>query len=64
MANIKMKCVGCAKELTYFHMVLTMGPKGYRRYAMCDRCAMKAEKNLSPRPSLKGKGAMRSKAGV
>lgn len=65
MANIKMKCIGCKKELTYFRMVLTVGPKGYRRYAMCDRCAGRVEKrNLTPSPFPKGKGSAVRKAGV
>lgn len=37
MANIKMKCAGCGKDLIYFRQVLAMGPKGYRRYAFCDK---------------------------
>jgi hypothetical protein len=42
--NIKNKCTKCGKELVYFRMVLAMGPKGYRRYAYCDKCADQAEK--------------------
>ncbi len=62
--NLKPKCTQCKKELSEkFRMALMMGPQGYRRYAMRESCAAKAGKNLSPRPSLKGKGAMR-KAGV
>ena len=42
--NIKNKCSQCGKELIYFRMVLMMGTKGYRRYALCDKCADKVEK--------------------
>ncbi len=57
MANIKMLCIGCKKQLTYFRMVLMMGPKGYRRYPCCDKCAAKVEK------AQKAEGRMQ-KAGV
>jgi hypothetical protein len=35
----KMTCLKCKKKLEEFRMVLTHGPMGYRRYAMCHPCA-------------------------
>ncbi len=45
----KQKCVICGKELVYFRMVLMMGPKGFRRYACCDKCADKTERKMAPK---------------
>jgi hypothetical protein len=62
--NLKPKCTQCKKELLYFRMILMMGPRGFRRYAVCDKCAEKVEKkNLTPGPFPKGKGSIQ-KAGV
>lgn len=47
MSNLKMKCAICKKELVYFRQVLMMGPKGYRRYACCEKCAVKVGKRPS-----------------
>jgi hypothetical protein len=33
------KCPKCGKPMMEFRMVLMMGPKGYRRYAVCPGCA-------------------------
>lgn len=60
--NLKNKCAVCKKDLVYFRQVLMMGPRGYRRYALCDRCAGKVN-SPSPRPSPAGRGG-RQKAGV
>lgn len=37
-----MTCLKCKKKLDEFRMVLTHGPMGYRRYAMCHPCAEKS----------------------
>lgn len=43
--NLKPKCTKCKKDVgEKFRMVLMIGPQGYRRYALCDRCAGKVEK--------------------
>ena len=42
--SLKQKCAKCRKEILYFRMVLMMGPRGFRRYALCDKCADKVEK--------------------
>lgn len=31
----------CKKELKDYRMVLMIGPRGYRRYAVCQPCARK-----------------------
>jgi hypothetical protein len=41
--NLKQKCAVCKKDLLYFRQVLMMGPKGYWRYACCEKCAAKVE---------------------
>ena len=33
----------CKKELIQYRMVLMMGPRGYRRYAVCMGCAGKVD---------------------
>jgi hypothetical protein len=33
------KCPKCKKPMMKFRMVLMMGPKGYRRYAVCPSCS-------------------------
>jgi len=56
--NLKQKCVQCHKELASgFRMILMMGPQGFRKYAVCGRCAEK----VTPSPALppRGKGASR-----
>lgn len=41
---IKVKCNQCKKEMeTGFKMILQMGPRGYRKYATCDKCAAKLD---------------------
>ncbi|RJP53601.1 MAG: hypothetical protein C4583_04245 [Anaerolineaceae bacterium] len=64
--NLKPKCAVCKKELAEkYRQVLMIGPQGYRRYALCEGCAGKAErKNLTPSPFPKGKGSAVRKAGV
>jgi hypothetical protein len=57
MANLKNKCTKCGKELTFYRMVLMMGPKGYRRYAPCDRCAAKVEKGQKAEGKMQKAGA-------
>jgi alpha-D-ribose 1-methylphosphonate 5-phosphate C-P lyase len=42
--NLKHKCTVCGKELVYHRQVLMNGPRGFRRYACCDKCADKVEK--------------------
>ena len=42
--NLKPKCAMCRKEMLYYRQVLMIGPQGYRRYALCDKCAAKAER--------------------
>lgn len=38
--NMKMNCIRCGERgLKAYRMVLMMGPKGFRRYAMCLACA-------------------------
>jgi hypothetical protein len=49
MTNLKQRCAVCKKELLYFKMVLMMGPRGFRRYAVCDACKAKME---PPSPAL------------
>lgn len=74
--NIKQRCTKCGCELVKGQRttMLMHGPRGYRSYDVCLKCAgvsapslrtvqKLARENLSPRPSLKGKGAMR-KAGA
>lgn len=42
---IKVKCNKCKKEMeTGFKMILQMGPRGFRKYATCEKCAAKLEK--------------------
>ena len=41
MAKNKQHCLKCQKELGEYRMVLMIGPKGYRRYAVCLTCADK-----------------------
>jgi len=41
MAKNKQFCLKCKMELMQFRMVLTMGPKGFRRYPHCMSCADK-----------------------
>jgi len=40
---LKMKCVRCKADISGkgFKMTLQMGPRGFRRYATCLRCAEK-----------------------
>jgi hypothetical protein len=45
--NLKPKCAVCRKEMLYYRQVLMIGPMGYRRYALCDKCAAKVEKKES-----------------
>lgn len=42
MAKNKQHCLKCGMELDDYRMVLMIGPLGYRRYAVCLRCAGKA----------------------
>ncbi len=37
------KCAKCGKDLLYFTLVLMMGPRGFRRYPVCDKCEKKEE---------------------
>jgi hypothetical protein len=44
---IKVKCNQCKKEMmTGFKMILQIGPRGFRQYATCEKCAdkLKAKK--------------------
>jgi hypothetical protein len=48
--NLKQRCAVCKKEILYFRMVLMMGSRGYRRYALCEKCAEKVkEKTIDGR---------------
>lgn len=59
--NLKPKCLKCKKELVYYRMVLMIGPKEYRRYPLCDRCAAEVEKKTADGGRL---AVGRRKAGV
>jgi len=41
MAKNIQKCLKCKKELGEYRMVLMIGPRGYRHYAVCIPCADK-----------------------
>jgi hypothetical protein len=41
MAKHRQHCLKCNKELKEYRMVLTHGPRGYRKYAVCLACADK-----------------------
>lgn len=56
--NLKNKCAQCGKELVYFRMVLMMGTKGYRRYALCDKCADKIAKKQKVEKTIKAVEAL------
>ena len=43
----KQKCAKCGRELLYFTMVLWMGPNGYRRYPMDDKCKVEVQPEVS-----------------
>ncbi len=43
-AEMAKKCIRCGKDLIYFTMVLMMGPRGFRRYPVCDPCKAKIDK--------------------
>jgi hypothetical protein len=44
--NLKPKCVQCHKELASgFRMILMMGPQGFRKYAVCEKCAKEVERS-------------------
>ena len=69
----KMICVVCKKDLVYYRMVLMIGPMGYRRYALCEKCAAKVErKQMLEKASAthvadiadSGRKPLRLKAGV
>lgn len=53
----KQKCAVCKRELTYYRMVLIMGPRGYRRYAFCNQCAEKIEKKNKEGRKIRKEGA-------
>ena len=55
--NLKQKCAVCKKEVVYYRMVLMMGPKGYRRYQCCDRCAGKVDKTQKAEGKMQKAGA-------
>lgn len=38
------KCARCQKKILYFTAVLWMGPRGFRRYRMCDGCKKKTDR--------------------
>jgi hypothetical protein len=40
----KQKCTKCGKDLIYYRLVLMMGPRGFRRYPVCDPCGTAIEK--------------------
>lgn len=42
--HLKPKCKICKKEMLYYRQVLMIGPMGYRRYSLCDKCAVKVER--------------------
>lgn len=61
--NLKQRCAVCKKEVVYFRMVLMMGPKGYRRYQCCDRCAGKVERGSVERGGVeRGGGSVKREA--
>jgi hypothetical protein len=55
------KCPKCKRPMLQFRMVLMMGPKGYRRYAVCINCDGGSE----PKKTVGGQRvAKRAKAGA
>jgi hypothetical protein len=41
------KCARCGKPRLYFTLALWMGPQGFRRYKLCDRCKAEVERKRS-----------------
>lgn len=41
--NLKQLCAICKKQAAPFKMVLMVGPKGYRTYKLCEKCASKTQ---------------------
>jgi hypothetical protein len=44
---MKKKCARCGKEMANFTLVLWMGPQGFRRYPMDDKCKALVEKKAT-----------------
>ena len=52
--NLKQRCAKCRQDLLKDQTkhVLMMGPRGFRRYALCDKCAKKAGPTPNPSPNI------------
>jgi RNase P subunit RPR2 len=55
--NIKQRCAKCKRDLVAgkTKQVMMIGPRGYRRYAVCERCAGKTplSSNTTTSPQMK-----------
>ena len=41
-------CARCKKQVFYFTLTLWNGPRGFRRYPLCDNCIKEVKAEKSP----------------